>query len=56
MEVKVQCLYCGFTTTLNVYSTTLIEDRRCDKCTDKRKKITKTEKKVCYYDDEDKRG
>ena len=57
MEVLVECLYCGHKTELNVYSTALLDDRRCDKCKDKNKRIKKVENKDIFgynYKEEDK--
>lgn len=48
MLIIVECFYCGHKERINVYSKAAIQDRRCDKCKDKRKIIKDDENKDVF--------
>lgn len=43
MKVITTCLYCNHKDTFYVYTTEQVEDRKCDKCGDKGKRVHKYE-------------
>lgn len=48
MKVTCICNYCGHTQDLDVWSMSIIEDRKCEKCGDRSKKVRKHEVKDIF--------
>lgn len=48
MQIVTECFYCGHKEKINVYSKAAVQDRRCEKCKDKRKIIKQIETKDVF--------